>query len=73
MYKIMDIFFIKVKFIINIIKQIYINISNNNNNNDNDYNYNLVKLKKLSWSGIPEECRPEAWQILMVYINYLIY
>jgi len=31
-------------------------------------NVDIVKLKKLSWSGIPEECRPEAWQILMGYL-----
>ncbi|ORX41651.1 RabGAP/TBC, partial [Piromyces finnis] len=28
----------------------------------------IVKLKKLSWSGIPEEYRPEAWQMLMGYL-----
>jgi len=31
-------------------------------------NVDIVKLKKLSWSGIPEEYRPVAWQILMGYL-----
>jgi len=31
-------------------------------------NIDIVKLKKLSWSGIPEEYRPEAWQMLMGYL-----
>jgi len=31
-------------------------------------NVDIEQLKKLSWSGIPEEFRPEAWQILMGYL-----
>jgi len=31
-------------------------------------NVDIGKLKKLSWSGIPEEYRPEAWQLLMGYL-----
>ncbi|CEQ40176.1 SPOSA6832_01766, partial [Sporobolomyces salmonicolor] len=29
-------------------------------------NVDLAELRKLSWSGIPEELRPMAWQLLLV-------
>ncbi|RUS22645.1 rab-GTPase-TBC domain-containing protein, partial [Endogone sp. FLAS-F59071] len=31
-------------------------------------NVDLVALRKLSWSGIPEELRPMAWQLLLGYL-----
>ena len=29
-----------------------------------------VKLRKLSWSGIPKQFRPMVWQLLMVIIQF---
>jgi len=34
----------------------------------NTPNIDLVKLKKLSWSGIPKRFRPMVWQLLMGYL-----
>ncbi|RKP09484.1 rab-GTPase-TBC domain-containing protein [Thamnocephalis sphaerospora] len=31
-------------------------------------NVDMRELRKLSWSGIPEELRPMAWQLLMGYL-----
>ncbi|GAA5921074.1 hypothetical protein JCM1841_005084 [Sporobolomyces salmonicolor] len=31
-------------------------------------NVDLAELRKLSWSGIPEELRPMAWQLLLGYL-----
>jgi len=31
-------------------------------------NIDLVKLRKLSWSGIPKKFRPMVWQLLMGYL-----
>lgn len=31
-------------------------------------NVDLEQLRKLSWSGIPEEIRPTVWKLLMSYL-----
>lgn len=31
-------------------------------------NVNIAELKKLAWSGIPEELRPMSWQLLLGYL-----
>lgn len=29
-------------------------------------NINIAELRKLAWSGIPDELRPISWQLLLV-------
>lgn len=36
-------------------------------------NVDMAELRKLAWSGIPEELRPISWMILLVCINLDIY
>lgn len=33
-------------------------------------NINIAELRKLAWSGIPEELRPISWQLLLVWRLY---
>ena len=36
-------------------------------------NINITELRKLAWSGIPEELRPISWQLLLVWHLYNLY